>query len=244
MVRVLSVAGSFLTLEQQLQQNGNGYRRYHDKQYDRQEVPLFHHADRKSLVRDYQRDLSSGHHSNADPQGILPAVAERLRDKPAADDLSDKSNHNESQREPQQINSESVERDVKTNTCKEHRPEQHVGADIHFARDILSVAEVAENYSRNICAGDVCNAEERLSAVSHQEAQHQSEYRDTALMVELLVQELEQEIHQEAHAKASPVDFISGPKTVSTLRNFANENTGALTKTLSLSSGWYPGVKP
>ena len=44
--------------------------------------------------------------------------------------------------------------------------------------------------------------------------------------------------------KASPVDFISGPKTVSTLRNFANENTGALTKTLSLSSGWYPGVKP
>ena len=37
--------------------------------------------------------------------------------------------------------------------------------------------------------------------------------------------------------KASPVDFISGPNTVSTLRNFANENTGALTKTLSLSSG-------
>ena len=162
MVRVLSVAGSFLTLEQQLQQNGNGYRRYHDKQYDCQEVPLFHHADRKSLVRDYQRDLSSGHHSNADPQGILPAVAERLRDKPAADDLSDKSNHNESQREPQQIKSESVERDVKTYTCKEHRSEQHVGADIHFARDILSVAEVAENYSRNICAGNVGNAEERF----------------------------------------------------------------------------------
>ena len=28
---------------------------------------------------------------------------------------------------------------------------------------------------------------------------------------------------------ASPVDFISGPKEISTLRNFENENTGAFT---------------
>ena len=35
--------------------------------------------------------------------------------------------------------------------------------------------------------------------------------------------------------KASPVDFISGPKVVSTLRSFAKEKTGALTKTRSPS---------
>ena len=43
---------------------------------------------------------------------------------------------------------------------------------------------------------------------------------------------------------ASPVDFISGPSTVSTLRSLAKENTGAFTNTAFLGSCLYPGVRP
>ena len=126
--------------------------------------------------------------SHADFKGVLPAVLEELCGKSAADHLSYQGDDDERDGEPQKIQREAVERDIQPDTCEEHGSEQHIGAYIHLARDVFRVAQVAQDYSCDVSAGDVSNTEERFSAVSHQEAQHQTEYRNTALMIELLVQ--------------------------------------------------------
>ena len=152
----------------------------------------------ETLVRDDEGDLSARHHTDAYLEAVRPLVAKAFRDESAADNFAQQSHSDESDREEYHTRIDAAEIGFQTDTDEKHRREEHIAVYADLAVDVVGVAGVAEDNTRDVSARDIGDTEILLGDERHNETEPDSDYRYAAGVRVLLVVPLEQLIEDEA----------------------------------------------
>ena len=151
-----------VVFEQEFQKNGAEQGREDDKHndgHDGIDGGAGKKASFDSFVADDKGDFAAGDHAAADLCGFFPGMFTKFCNAAAADDFSDDPGEHKAQAEQEQGGRKSVEADADTDVCEEYGREDHIGIDIDFAIDVMGIAKGRKDDPRNVCAGDVRNAE-------------------------------------------------------------------------------------
>ena len=97
-----------------------------------------------------------------------------------ADDFCDKADDDETDGKEYEFLVHAAERCFESDTCKENRSENHIGADIHFFFDVIGRIEGTQDNARNVCTGNIGDAEIFFGNVGQSEAERKTQNRETA----------------------------------------------------------------
>ena len=175
-----------VVFEQEFQKNGaeeRGEDDEHDHGYDGVDGSACEKSSFDPFVADDESDFAAGDHAAADLSGFFPGMSAQFCDASAADDFPDDACEYETQPEQEQGRRESVKTDAYTDVGKEYGREDHIGVDVDFPIDIMGIAKGRKNDSRNVCAGDVRNAEYFFCGVCINETDDEPENGDAPFVI-------------------------------------------------------------
>ena len=182
---------------EKLQENGSDDGGDHNEKDHRRKILGFDHSHRKSLLRNDQRHLASGHHANADFQRIDIVEMKDPGHKTAPDDFGDKRDSYKQDAEQKERRGHLINGGFQSDTAEEHRSKQHVGADVHLSCNILGILDAAQNDAGHIGSGNIRNAEVFFCDVGHGEGQDKAENRETACVGIFAVEEFEKPVNKD-----------------------------------------------